>query len=226
MPPTKKIKLPPHDLDAERSVLGSLLINPDAIMQVVEILGVEDFYKESHGHIYDSILALFERREPLDLVTLTSELNRRDILESIGGKGYLADIIEIVPTSANVEFYAKIVANKATLRKIISTATTIAEMGYHEDDNVDDLLDKAESSIFKIAQQKRADTFSSIRVILTESFERIDELHRNRGSVAGVATGYVDMDKLLGGMQRSDMLVLAARPSMGKTSLGLTDPSG
>ncbi len=221
MSTTSKLKLPPHDLDAEQSVIGSLLINPDAVISVVEILGAGDFYKEAHGHIYDAILTLYERREPIDLVTLTSELNKRDQLDAIGGKTYLSEIIAIVPTSANVEFYAKIVANKSVLRKLITTATNIAELGYKEEEEVDTLLDKAESSIFKIAQAKRSDTFSSIREILTDSFERIDELHRNRGAVAGVATGFIEMDKLLGGMQRSDMIVLAARPSMGKTSLGL-----
>lgn len=216
-----EIKLPPQNLEAEQSVLGSLLIDPECIVNVIELLSPEDFYKEAHGEIYKAILELNEHREPIDLVTLTNQLEKTTQLEAVGGRVYLAEIVNSTPTSANVEHYAKIVAEKALLRKLINAASTIAEMGYKEEQGVSDILDKAESIVFKISQSQQHREFTSIKEILADSFERIDEIHRNKGMVSGIATGYKDLDNLLGGLQRSDMVVLAARPSMGKTSLAL-----
>ena len=215
------LKLPPQNLDAEKSVLGSLLIDPDCIIQVVELLSPADFYKESHSDIYKAILELSERREPVDTVTLTNLLDRTGKLESLGGHAYIGEILSTTPTSANVGHYARIVSQKAVLRKLISAGSTIAEMGFKGEEEVEGILDKAESLIFQISQAQQRQEFTHIREVMTDSWERINEIHSNRGSVSGVPTGFVDLDKHLGGLQRSDMVILAARPSMGKTSLGL-----
>ena len=215
------LKIPPQNIEAEQSVLGSLLLDKDAILKVGDFLRPDDFYREDHGIIYDAILALFEKRKPVDVVTLTDWLEKEKKLKEVGGASYLTTLVNGVPTSANVATYAQIVQQKATLRRLISVATTIAELGYNETTELETILDKAESSLFSVSQKYVKQYFTPIRDILADSFDRIDKLHREKGVLRGVPTGFRDLDNLLAGLQNSDLIILAARPSIGKSSLAL-----
>ncbi|OIP95609.1 replicative DNA helicase [Candidatus Wirthbacteria bacterium CG2_30_54_11] len=214
-------KLPPQNLEAEESVLGSLLLDKNAILKTIEILRSEDFYSEINGIIYASIVDLFEKRVPTDLVTLTESLGKQKKLKLVGGASYLSALVNKVPAAIHVEYYANIVRQKSILRKMIEGAERIAEIAYDEEREIAESLDEAEQLIFNIAQKNIRSDFSEIKEILSDTFDRIDELHKNKGALSGVATGFIDLDQMLGGMQRSDLIILAARPSMGKTSLVL-----
>jgi len=217
----KPIKLPPQNIEAEQSVIGSLLLDKDALIKVADFLKVEDFYREDHGEIYNAILKLYEKRKPIDVVTLTDYLETEKKLTNVGGASYLATLVNLVPTAANVVTYAQIIQQKATLRRLISAATTIAELGFDEQTEIETILDKAESSLFAVSQKFIKQYFTSIKDVLAESFERIDKLHREKGALRGVSTGFRDLDNLLAGLQKSDLIILAARPSIGKSSLAL-----
>ena len=214
-------KLPPHNKEAEQSVLGSLLIDKDAIIKVSDFLRSEDFYEEKNKMIYAVMLDLFEKREPIDVVSLANNLTEKDQLDLIGGRSYLVSLANIVPTAGNIIHYAKIVQKKATLRKLISAAGDISKLGFEEGEDIEKVLDLAEQQLFGISQKYLKQNFVVIKDVLTETFERIDELHKDSGKLRGLRTGFVDMDNLLAGFQKSDLIVLAARPSMGKTSLAL-----
>ncbi len=214
-------KIPPQNLEMEQSLLGSLLIDKDAIVKVADLISDDDFYKSNHGLIYQTIRELYEKREPIDILSLGSRLEEKKQLEAIGGRSYLSSLANSVPTSSHVLHYAKVVQNKATLRRLIKAASEITELGYHETEEIDQLLDGAEQRLFSVSQKHLKRTFISISDVLTEAFDRIDELHRESGKLRGVPTYFTDLDNVLAGLQKSDLIILAARPSMGKTTLAL-----
>lgn len=216
-------KLPPQNIEAEQSVLGSLLLDRDAIIKVASCLQPDDFYREAHSQIYAAMLRLYERREPADLVTLCDELDRRGQLESVGGPAYLTSLVNAVPTSAHVEHYGRIVERAALRRRLIDAAARIAEIAYDEEtDEVDDVIDRAEQLVFAVAQRRLARDLVPISKVLYDYFDRIEYLQQHQGSVLGTPTGFIDLDKLLGGFQPSDLIIVAGRPGMGKTSLLLS----
>ena len=217
-------RTPPQNIDAERSVLGAMLLNPEAVGTAIEVLhdqASDVFYSEAHRHIYDAAVELFRKNLPIDEVTLVEQLSRSDKLESSGGASYIADLTGAVPTSANVEYYAQIVLDAAVLRRIISTCTLLAGEAYSPQGEVNDLLDRAESEIFRIAQTRQTQPIHKISDLLEDGIRRIEEVMKSHSGVTGLATGYAKLDELLSGFQPSDMLVLAARPSVGKTALAL-----
>ncbi|MDP2586355.1 MAG: replicative DNA helicase [Candidatus Komeilibacteria bacterium] len=215
------IKIPPQNLEAEQSVLGCLLIDKEAIIKVGDILHPEDFYKETHGMILISMYELYEKREPIDLLSLSNRLKEKNQLDLVGGQSYLGSLTNMVPTASHVVSYAQIIQKKATLRRLIKSATEITELGFREEQDVDDILDQSEQKLFQISQKYLKQNFVPIKNILTSAFERIDELHKQGGKLRGLATGYTDLDNKLAGLQKSDLIILAARPSVGKTSLAL-----
>lgn len=215
-------KLPPQNIDAEQSLLGALLIDKDAIVRVSEILYPQNFYRsEQHGEIYSAIQDLFERREPIDLVTLTEELKKKGVYDRIGGSAYLTTLVNIVPTSAHIEHYAKIIKEHAIRRALISQATQLIEKAYDESESVEQVLENAEAGIFSLSQLHVSRDFLPIKDALTESFDRLDELQKSSGKLRGVPTGFRDLDNKLAGMQDSNLLILASRPGQGKTSMAL-----
>lgn len=215
-------KLPPQNIDAEQSLLGSLLIDKDAIVRISESLHPANFYRtEQHGPIYSAIQELFEKREPIDLVTVTEELKRKGFYDKIGGSAYLTTLVNVVPTSAHIEHYAKIIKSHAIRRALISQATRLIEKAYDEGEEVENLLEEAEAGIFSLSQEQTLRDFLPIKDALTESFDRLDELQKSSGKLRGVPTGFRDLDNKLAGMQASNLLILASRPGQGKTSLAL-----
>ena len=214
-------KLLPQNIEAECGVLGSIIIDPEAIVQVAEFLFPDDFYRDAHRTIYEVILQLYEQREPADFITICDELERRNKLEAVGGASYITSLINQVPTSGNVEFYGRIVERNAILRRLIEAAGQIAAVAYEEED-ADVALDKAEQLIFNISQRHARSDFSLLRDILSEYMNKLDQLHERRGTIVGVPTGFADLDHLTGGLQKSDLIILAARPAVGKSSMALT----
>lgn len=214
-------KLPPQNIEAEQSLLGAILIDKDAIIKVADIITGDDFYQNTHGIIYNTILELFEKKEAIDILSLTSKLEERKQLDLIGGRSYLVTLTNQTPSAAHVVSYAQIIQKKATLRRLITAANNILELGYQEDKEVDEVLDKSEQSIFAVSQKFLKEKFTHIKEILTGAFDRIDELHREKGKLRGLPTGFFELDNLLGGFQKSDLIILAARPSVGKTSFAL-----
>jgi replicative DNA helicase len=214
-------KIPPQNIEAEQSLLGSLLIDKDAIIRVADVVRPDDFYKENHKIIYETMLELFSRHEPIDLLSLSSRLEELGKLEAVGGRSYLAILTNTVPTASHVTHYANIVQKKATLRRLIAAAAEISSLGYNEEEEVENLLDKAESKLFSVSQRYLKQVFIPIKDVLSQAFERIDELHREKGKLRGLPTGFRDLDNILAGLQKSDLIILAARPSVGKTSFAL-----
>ncbi len=214
-------KLLPQNIEAECGVLGSIIIDPEAIVQVSDFLSPDDFYRDAHRTIYEVILQLYEEHEPADFITICDELERRNKLEEVGGASYITSLINQVPTSGNVEFYGRIVERTAILRRLIHAAGQIAAIAYQEGD-ADIALDKAEQLIFNISQRHSRSDFTHMRDILAEYMNKLDQLHERRGTIVGVPTGFTDLDRLTGGLQKSDLIVLASRPGVGKTSLALT----
>lgn len=214
-------RMPPQNLEAEQSVIGSLLIDKDAIIKIGDLITPADFYRDVHGIIYEACLTLFNRREPIDILSLSSILDEQKQLDLIGGRAYLAELANGVPTSTNIVYYAQSVQKKSTLRRLISAAGKIGSLGYEESEEVNKLLDQAEQMIFSVSQQFLKQQFMPLRELLAEAFERIDELHKEGGKLRGIPTGFLDLDKKLAGLQRSNLVILAARPSVGKTSLAL-----
>ena len=214
-------KLPPQNNDAEQSLLGCLMLDKDAIVKVVDSIRPEDFYRGIHQDIYQAMFSLYERTEPIDILSVSASLKGRNKLEGIGGSEYLTTLINTVPTATHIDNYAKIVRQKKILRDLISASEEIGLSAFDESEEVDVLLDKAEKTVFGIGQRSLTQTFLPIKEILSDTFERLDELSKNTGKLRGIATGFTDLDKILGGLQKSDLVILAARPSMGKTSLAL-----
>ena len=214
-------KTVPANPEAEEAVLGSLLIDPDAVLKVASFLEAEDFYRERNGWIYRAILDLHERREPADFVTLCDELERNNILQEVGGAAYITQLINNVPSAAYVEHYGHIVERTATLRRLIDAAGQIAALAYEEAQEVDEVVDRAEQIVFNVAERRVRRDLEAVRQVMHDVVDRIDYLHRHQGQILGVPSGFTQLDRLLGGFQKSDLIILAARPAVGKTSLAL-----
>lgn len=214
-------KMPPQNVEAEKSLLGSLLIDKEAIYKAAEIVRAEDFYQNSHKIIYESMIRLFDKKKSIDLVTLNEELKNNKKLKEVGGATYLASLANLVPTAAHIKEYAEIVSQKATLRRLIYASQEIALLGYEEATDIDKIIDQAEQHIFAISQKVTKQEFIPLSEILAESFERIDEIHKNKDKLRGIPTGFKDLDNILSGFQPSDLIIIASRPSMGKTTLAL-----
>jgi replicative DNA helicase len=214
-------RLPPQNLDSEQAVLGSILIDRDAIIEIADFLHPEDFYRQAHGKIFAAMLELFEHREPIDVVTVAEALERANELEAVGGAGYLSQLGNDTPTAVHVAQYARIVERKAVLRRLISAAGRIAAIGYEDGADIQESIDRSESELFAVSQRRSNDGFSALRALLHDAYDRLDYLHTHRGEIVGIASGYPDLDGLTTGFQASDLVILAARPSVGKTSLAL-----
>lgn len=212
-------KIPPQNLDAEMSLLGAVLLDDEVIADILEHANPKDFYDKRHALIFDAMSRLYEKHKPIDLLTLTEELKKKDELETIGGSSYLSELTNYVPTAAHAESYAEIVAQKAVRRRLIRASADISELGFDEETSTQELLEKAEAELFSVSDQSLKQDLVSLESVLTDSFDRLEELHRNKGSLRGVRTGYRDLDNMTAGLQRSDLLILAARPAMGKTTL-------
>ncbi len=223
MPPKtfRKEQLPPQDIEAEQSVLGSLLIDKDAIIKIADIITAKDFYRKAHEMIFTSMVELYTKSEPIDLLTVGSKLKEKKQFKDIGGMSYLTTLMNFVPTASNVIHYAKIVNQKRVLRDLISASNEISSLAWEEHKNIDEVLDEAEKKIFSVSQTSLIQEFQHIKPHLTEAFERFDRLHKGDDTWRGIPTGFLDLDKRLAGLQKADLIILAARPSLGKTSLAL-----
>ncbi|MCM3653079.1 replicative DNA helicase [Metabacillus litoralis] len=214
-------RIPPQNIEAEQAVLGAIFLQPSSLTLASELLIPEDFYRASHQKIYNAMLELSDKGEPVDLVTVTSVLANANLLEEIGGVSYLSDLADSVPTAANIEYYGKIVEEKSILRRLIRTATGIAQDGYSREDEVEVLLNEAEKTIMEVAQRKNAGAFQNIKDVLVQTYDNIELLHENKGDVTGIPTGFIELDKMTAGFQRNDLIIVAARPSVGKTAFAL-----
>lgn len=216
-----QVRIPPHSIDAEECVLGALLLDRDAVIAVAEFLDSEDFYDERHKEIFLCALELYEERVPVDVLTIAEKLKKRKVLKKVGGVSYLAELANKVPTAAHVEHYGRIVKDAATKRSLMRAASTLLDLSLDEGLAASELLDKAESHVFSITQKHLARAFTPVKDALAESFDRLDELHKKAEGLRGVPTGFRDLDDTLAGLQRSNLIILAARPGIGKTSLAL-----
>jgi len=216
-----KVRVPPHSIDAEESVLGAMMLDRDAVIAVAEFLTPEDFYDERLREIYEACLELYEDRTPIDVLTVTEKLKKRKSLKTVGGSSVLSDLANKVPTAAHVEHYGRIVKDTATKRTLMSAASRLVDISMDEGLSAAEVLDRAESEIFSLGQRHSSKAFTSVKDTLADSFDRLDELHKSGGGMRGVATGFPDLDDALAGMQRSNLLILAARPGVGKTALAL-----
>ena len=217
------VRIPPQSIDAEKSVIGACLLDKDAIIKIIDIVIPEDFYEARHSLIYEAMLNLFEKRRPIDIVTLSEILESVDKIKEVGGSAYLAELVNSTPSAANIVHYAQICRDKAVLRRLIGVAGNITELGYDEDSDLSLTLDKAEGALFAVSQKFLKNKFIPISSVLTEAFDRIDKIHKDKdkGAIRGVPSGFPDLDNLTAGFQNSDLIILAGRPSMGKTSLAL-----
>lgn len=214
-------KITPQNLEAEQSFLGSLLLDQDAMIKIADIVQAEDFYMDKHRRVYEAMLDLYRKSEPIDLLSLGNRLQELGDLERIGGRAELISLSNSVPSSSHVVHYGEIIQKKATLRRLLQAAGQITALGYEQSEDVATLLDQAEQSLFSVSQKLTKRAFTPIRDVLADTFDRIDELHREKGKLRGIPSGFADLDNMLGGMQKSDLIILAARPSCGKTSLAL-----
>lgn len=212
-------KVPPHDTVAEQSVLGAILLDKDAVVDVAEFLKPEFFYDERHGNIFAAMLSLFERHEPIDIVTIVAELKKQGTLSVVGGASFVNELLTVVPTSAHAEKYGQIIKECYTKRKLIESAAKISELAFKEEGEVQEVLDEAEQEIFAISQHSMKRDFIPIKDALAASFDRLDELHKHAGGLRGVPTGFNDIDMKLAGMQDANLIILAARPGTGKTAM-------
>jgi len=212
-------KLPPQSIEAERSLLGSLMLDKNAILKVADFLKPEDFYRPEHQEIYLACLEIFEKGEPIDFLSISNRLKEKNLLEEIGGSSYLTELINSVPTPSHALNYAKIIHRKRTLRDLIEAGQDIEALGYNETEDINSILDKAERRIFSIAQKSLTQEFVPVKATLEEAFERIDKLSRREAGMRGLATGFTDLDNILAGLQKSDLIILASRPTLGKSAL-------
>lgn len=213
--------VPPHNLEAEAAVLGSVLIDQESMIKIADFVAADDFYVDKNRLIFDAMVSLYSKREPIDILSLSHTLEVKNQLQDVGGKTYLAELTNAVPTASNVEHYAKIVQQKASLRRLIHAGHDIVKLGTDEESGVDQLLDQAEQAIFNVSQKYQKQNFIPLQNILTDAFNRLDDIHEGDDKLRGVSTGFTDLDNLLGGFQKSDLVILAARPSMGKTGFAL-----
>ena len=219
----RDVRIPPQNLDAERAVIGGLLLDKDAVIKIVDIVTPEDFYETRHEIVYRAMLELFEKRKPIDIITLSEILEAEEHLKEVGGSSYLAEVVNGTPSATNIVHWANIVKEKGILRRLIESASTIGTLGYDEDADISDTLDRAEQSLFAVSQSSMKDKFVPVKDVLTEAFDRIDKIHKDKdkGAIRGVPSGFKDLDAVTAGFQESDLIILAARPSMGKTSFAL-----
>ena len=215
------LRIPPQNIDSEKALLGSIMLKPESIYDIMDIVSEESFYSEKHRIIFASIMELFSKREPVDMLTLSSKLKEKNQIEQVGGNTYLTDLVNSVPSASNVEYYAEVVQKKSILRKLINAADHISELGYEENEEIDAILDKAEKKIFSVTNTGVTHKFTQLKESLPEAWERLDKLHNSGEELRGVPSGYKDLDNKISGFQKSDLIILAARPSMGKTSLAL-----
>ncbi|HUC89683.1 MAG TPA: DnaB-like helicase N-terminal domain-containing protein, partial [Patescibacteria group bacterium] len=211
----------PQNLEAEASLLGAILIDSDALVKIADHVSMDDFFDQKHQRIYEAITLLYERRSPIDVLTLSDQLKNTGYLDMIGGPSYLTELTNFVPTASHVEQYADIVAQKAMRRRLIQASQDLTTLGYDESKQLRELIEESEMRLFEVSQKHVKQSVVSLETILADSFDRLDELHKDKGSVRGVPTGFRDLDHVLAGLQKSDLFILAARPSMGKTALVL-----
>lgn len=214
-------RIPPHSVESEQSILGSILLDKEAIITVTETIQPEDFYKEAHKIIYECMVKLNNKNEPIDLITLTEELRKQGHLEDVGGISYITSLSTIVPTTSNVKYYSDIVKEKSVLRKLIKVSNDILNLGYDNSTKVEDLLEKAEKQIFDISQEKSSEDFKSINSVLMDTYDMIERLYTNKEEITGITSGFEDLNKKINGLQRTDLILIAARPAMGKTAFSL-----
>ncbi len=214
-------KVPPHDLEAEQAVIGSMLTDKEAVISAIEVLSEYDFYREDNKIIYGAILNLYNKGEPIDIITLKSELSSMGKFEAVGGFEYLAELPEKVPTTANVDKYIKIVEEKSTLRTLIKTANELITLGYDETQEVEELMDNAEKKIFNVMQNRNKKGYSSMKDILVDTFIQLEELYNRKQHITGIPTGFIDLDYKTAGLHGSDLILVAARPAMGKSAFAL-----
>jgi len=214
-------RIPPNNIDSERALLGSIMLRPEAIHEIMDIIKADAFYAEKHRIIFQSMGELFQKNEPIDLLTISARLTEKNQLDQTGGTNYLTELVNLVPSSANAEHYAEIVQKKYVMRQLIEASEHISMLGYEEAEDLSTLLDMAEKKIYEVTQGKTSNKFVEIKDILAEAWERLDKLHKSKDELRGIPTGFRDLDAKLSGLQKSDLIILAARPSMGKTSLAL-----
>ncbi len=219
--PKNSLRVPPQDIQAERALLGSIMLRPDIMSDTMDIISADSFYVEKHRIIFRSMFELFSKNEPIDVLSLSSKLKEKKLFDDVGGGSYLAELLNSVPSASNAKHYAETVQKKAILRELIDVSGHISNMGYTEDEDLDNLLDNVEKRVFAVTGSPTTHKFVSIRESLTEAWDRLDRLHKNTDELRGVSTGFKDLDHKLAGFQKSDLIILAARPSMGKTSLAL-----
>jgi replicative DNA helicase len=215
------IRIPPQNIESEKAFLGSVMVRPEALYEVIDIISPHSFYSEKHRLIFETMVELSSKSEPIDLLSLSSRLKEKNILEQVGGSSYLTELINTVPSSSNIKYYADIVQRKYMMRKLIEASRFIAELGYNEAEDLENILDKAEKKIFDVTNVSYSRTLVDIRKSIGEAWDRLDRLHRAQGQLRGIPTGFIELDNKLAGLQKSDLIILAARPSMGKTSLAL-----
>lgn len=221
---TKKIgmtRIPPHQSEAEQSVLGAIMLEPKSIDIVSDIVHPEDFYERKHEHIFRSMIELYQKQEPIDLLSVANKLKENKVLKESGGNAYLTDLVNSVPTASNVKHYAEIVRKKKILRDLIESSSHISDLGFNEQDDVEVLLDEAEKKIFSIARHSFKQKFQGVKDLFADAWDRLDKLHNSTDELRGITTGFDELDNKLAGLQKSDLIILAARPSMGKTALAL-----
>lgn len=218
---TKELRVPPQSLDGEKALLGSIMLRPEVMNEIMDIINTNSFYSEKHRLIWDTMVDLFNRHTPIDLLSLSARLKDKGLIDSIGGMSYLTELVNIVPSSTNVKHYAEIVQKKYMMRNLITAAEHIGELGFNEAGELEEVLDQAEKKIFEVTNYTGTTKFIELKETLVEAWERLDRLHKTRGELRGIPTGFKELDSKLAGFQKADLIILAARPSMGKTSLAL-----
>jgi replicative DNA helicase len=217
-----EIRIPPQSIESEKAVLGSIMLRKDAMHEIEDVVNPDSFYAEKHKIIFQAMLDLYLKNEPIDMLSLSTKLSEKKMIEAVGGNQYLAEIVNVVPSSTNVKHYAEIVQKKFVLRSLIDAADYVSELAFEEsEDHMDDILDMAEKKIFSVVSSPKSQKFTSLKEELPEAFERLEKLHEHKGALRGLPTGFRDLDNILSGLQKSDLIILAARPSMGKTTLAL-----
>ena len=214
-------KVPPHDIEAEQAILGSMLTDKDAVISALEVLKEDSFYREDNRAIFSAILSLYSKSEPVDIITVKSELTEQGNFERVGGLEYLAGLPERVPTTANVDMYIKIVEEKASLRSLIQTSNEMISLGYDESENADSILEMAERKVFELTQKKNTKGYTPLKDVLVESFNELEKLYNQKGFITGVPSGFIDFDRKTAGLHNSDLIILAARPAMGKSAFAI-----
>src|SRR3989344_5905448 len=220
-PSNSNLRIPPQNVESEKALLGSIMLKPEGMHDIIDIASGDAFYAEKHRIIFDCMFELFSKGDPIDLLSLSSRLKERKQLERAGGSSYLAELVNVVPSASNLKHYADLVQKKYMMRSLIEAADTISQLGYDESRDLEEVLDEAEKSIYAVTETPTLHKFVDLRDTLGEAWERLDRLHKAKDELRGIRTGFRDLDNMLAGLQKSDLIILAARPSMGKTALAL-----